>query len=212
MQRPSAGFTLVEILIVLAIIGILAAILFPAFLTARGKARTAACTSNLRQLGMAMEQYTADNDRYPRGLDPADRETPEIWSDVQSAQGLNFSELRLLPDVLDSYVKTRQIWRCPSDSGFDIQELADTPLDARPTCYSKFGMSYFYRTELTLLNLSQEHLAHPAETNVLSDGDGSWHGSVWGNAKRNTVLFADGHAKNISYDDYIKAWAVRLRE
>jgi prepilin-type processing-associated H-X9-DG protein len=74
-------------------------------------------------------------------------------------------------------------------------------------------MSYFYRTEQTLLNLSQERLAHPAETNVLSDGDGSWHGGgLFIKHKRNTVLFADGHAKNISSDEYFAAWNVPLHD
>ena len=205
------AFTLVEILIVLAVIGILAAIIFPAFLGARGKARTIACTSNLRQLGMAVDQYISDYDHYPRGLDPADKETPEIWKDEQAAQGVNFGAVRLLPDVMDPYVKTRQIWHCPSDTGFDVQELSHTPLDARPTCFAAFGMSYMYRTELTLLNLSMERIEFPAQINVLSDGDGDWHGSLIGNARRNTVVFADGHAKNISHEDYLKAWATLVR-
>lgn len=205
------AFTLIEILIVVAIMGILAAILFPAFAAARGKARTVACASNLRQLGLAVEQYTSDYERYPRGLDPADSETPEIWANAQVAQGVNFAEVRLLPDVLDTYVKTRAVWRCPSDFGFDIQELTNTPLDARPTCYQKFGMSYFYRTELTLLNLSQDRLARPSQTNVLSDGDGSWHGGgLLQKYKRNTVLYADGHAKNVSSEEYFAAWSVPL--
>ena len=205
------AFTLVEILIVLAVIGILAAILFPAFLGARGKARTIACTSNLRQLGMAVDQYISDYEHYPRGLDPADRETPEIWKDIEAAQGVNFAEVGMLPDVLDSYVKTRQLWHCPSDTGFDHQELTGHPLDARPSCFAAFKMSYMYRTELTLLNLSQERLARPAEINVLSDGDGGWHGSIFGNARRNTVVFADGHAKNVTSEDYLKAWGTPIR-
>ena len=56
------GFTLIELLIVIAIISIIAAILFPVFATAREKARQTTCASNLRQLGIAFQQYSQDND------------------------------------------------------------------------------------------------------------------------------------------------------
>ena len=48
------GFTLIELLVVIAIIAILAAILFPVFAQAREQARKTTCTSNMRQVGMAL--------------------------------------------------------------------------------------------------------------------------------------------------------------
>lgn len=61
------GFTLIELLVVIAIIGIIAAILFPVFAQAREKARQINCTSNERQLGVAILTYTADyDDHYPK--------------------------------------------------------------------------------------------------------------------------------------------------
>lgn len=67
-MRHTRAFTLIELLVVIAIISILAAILFPVFATAREKARQAACTSNLRQLGLGILQYTQDYDEtYPCG-------------------------------------------------------------------------------------------------------------------------------------------------
>src|SRR5687768_3106386 len=62
------GFTLIEILFVVAIIAILASILFPVFQRARESARRASCQSNLRQIGLAILQYTQDYDEaMPRG-------------------------------------------------------------------------------------------------------------------------------------------------
>ncbi len=60
-----SGFTLIELMIVVAIIAILAGILIPNFVNARAQAQTSACESNIRAIATAMELYYQDNQRYP---------------------------------------------------------------------------------------------------------------------------------------------------
>ncbi|HEX9996009.1 MAG TPA: type II secretion system protein, partial [Abditibacterium sp.] len=65
MNQRRSGFTLVELLVVLGIIALLAAILFPAFSRAQESARQTTCQSNLQQIYFAVSQYRKDEGRYP---------------------------------------------------------------------------------------------------------------------------------------------------
>lgn len=68
-HRTRRGFTLIEILVVIGIIALLAALIFPVFAAVREKGRRTACASNMRQLGMALMQYTQDNnEQEPDGM------------------------------------------------------------------------------------------------------------------------------------------------
>lgn len=66
MKKKRAGFTLIELMIVIAIIAILAAILVPNFLKARAQGQLTACKSNCKNIATALEMYSSDNGgRYP---------------------------------------------------------------------------------------------------------------------------------------------------
>ena len=60
---------MIELLVVIGIIGILAALLLPALARAKAQAHSAACKSRLHQMGLALRMYVDENDhRYPRSV------------------------------------------------------------------------------------------------------------------------------------------------
>lgn len=213
------AFTLVEILIVLGIITVLAAIALPAFNSVRRRSYQTTCSSNLKQLGLAVNLYTQDYDGlFPRGGDPTDLNTDAWHGAANGVYEWQVDQMPPLTYVLRPYIKSSQIWRCPADAGFDIGDISGQPLDARPSSFEKFGMSYYYRTELTLKNkrdlagwdyANVEHGA--SDINVLADGHGSWHGQDEPRSlRRYNVLMSDGHVANMTRKQFQDAWHLRL--
>ena len=127
MKRRS-GFTLIELLVVIAIIAILAAILFPVFAQARESARTSACLSNIKEIGLAWTMYAQDYDEtyplsrsigYPSSDDCA-------YVDPNNPKGFKLPRINWRAEV-QPYIKNKQIYRCPSNPNNDQWAEGDDP-------------------------------------------------------------------------------------
>ena len=88
-KKYQPGFTLVEIMIVVAIIGLLAAIAIPNFVKARATAQANACISNLRQIDSAINEWALETGK-SNGAPIADTQTVSAYLKLNSASSVPY--------------------------------------------------------------------------------------------------------------------------
>jgi prepilin-type processing-associated H-X9-DG protein/prepilin-type N-terminal cleavage/methylation domain-containing protein len=228
------AFTLLEILIVIGIIALLAAILFPAFGRVREAGRRTTCASNLKQISLAFTQYAQDYKFYPVLSDDGS------YGSFPSPPG---TPCGAWPDKMLPYVKEKSIFVCPSD--LDHRYDTGCPPDdtSNPDHHVNYRGSYSFNdpygslyfnptTKQPTASYSDTHGAspmrytRPSSTILISDGvNYYWAGNIapgytqppptdvaslsnYGVPNRHSgginVAFADGHVKWMSLDSLLK--------
>ncbi len=152
-RRAHGGFTLVELLVVIAIIGILTALLIPAIQAVRQTAQRMKCSSNLRQIGMAVQNYVTAKGHFPPSF---------VASDTMVVRGSWSIHGRILDYVEQSNARERidlnvdwhdlvhtgvpalgvPIYSCPSDPNTHVRMKDGAPY-VHPTSYG-FNMGTWF--------------------------------------------------------------------
>jgi prepilin-type N-terminal cleavage/methylation domain-containing protein len=187
MKIRHRAFTLIELLIVISIIALLAALLFPVFSRAREQARRTSCISNLKQMGLGIAMYRSDYD----GINPRHRlcpDTPadalcagasptnptgpnEVWwapYDNYSAPDATTLTVNYHEGLLMPYVKNTQIFKCPSAKqwqvGYGMSYISEGPMGKNEAAVVNPGALYVW-----------DHARTPgcADTRVLPHGAGT---------------------------------------
>jgi prepilin-type N-terminal cleavage/methylation domain-containing protein len=113
IERP--GFTLLELMAVVATIAILAALLLPILSRAKIKAQRTACFSNLHQLGFAWTMYSTDNNS---SLVPSFPGQPEVWVQGDMTKPAEAGNADLIKQGrLFHYSQSTSVYHCPTDRG-----------------------------------------------------------------------------------------------
>jgi prepilin-type N-terminal cleavage/methylation domain-containing protein len=113
LQRPSgnSALTLTELLVVIAVIGILAALLLAVITQTKARARRIQCVNNLHQLGLALQQYVGESKTYPLVYGQWERSTRDFgW--MESLEDQMRGNVR--PNTSPLAFLKNGVWVCPS--------------------------------------------------------------------------------------------------
>ncbi len=170
MHTPrKSGFTLVELLIVLAILSLLMALLYPVFAHARQKARQTTCASNLRQIGLAAMQYSGDNDglMFHTRNHADDSGLVTEWSFCWNPLAAPGITVDAACGPLAPFLKNANVWYCPSSSGV---KAADYFNPVPPPYGLNFAFRLLEHDQGRPVSLAQ--VQTPAETILAADSAG----------------------------------------
>jgi prepilin-type N-terminal cleavage/methylation domain-containing protein/prepilin-type processing-associated H-X9-DG protein len=191
-SRRARGFTLIELLVVIAIIAILAAILFPVFAKAREKARQATCQSNMKQMGLAEQQYSQDNDEQYSGG----------YTKTGTAGNCGDGPRLLWPETIYPYTKSAGVYTCPDNApgdnlqqscNYSLGDTANPDIGGQPTSgtlpivKNGAGTSYGYNC---IINDGGDAPDNPGTANG-SQGDGTHQALSSIQAPAETIQFID---------------------
>ncbi len=160
-DSASSGFTIIELLVVIAIIAVLAAMLLPVLSAAREKARQTQCLNNLKQIGLSLELYRQDCDRYPQGCD-------YYWDDPVNGVRLSGDESLTRPNSVyqngttwgryrgvltgglaglcnNGYLSGPEVFYCPSHVGIRDKGLGYARQNDPDNLWWHGDISYCYR-------------------------------------------------------------------
>jgi prepilin-type processing-associated H-X9-DG protein len=181
--RCKGGFSLGELLVVIAAIALLAALLFPVFAQAREKAHQAVCFSNLRQVGMAHQMYTQDyDDAYlwtPPPGDTSAKLTASWPTSIRRGPCVDQPHVAWVV-LVQPYLKGLGVLQCPDFPGFPLYGYLGYSGSLGPVRYRYvgYGINGFTLGDMCRPR-SPASLRHPvSEVALFGDSDGPWSGIV----------------------------------